>query len=42
MKRLKNIPPTWAKYTEDIHVRFGELYDDPMAELKALLQIGTV
>lgn len=42
MKRLKNITPTWARYTEDIQVRFGELYDDRMAELKALVQTGSV
>lgn len=42
MKKCKNILPTWAKYTEEITLRFGELYDDPMAELKALTQTGSV
>lgn len=42
MKRLQNIPPIRTRYTEDINVRFGKLYDDPMAELKALEQTDTV
>lgn len=42
MKKCQNILPRWAKYTEEINMRFGELYDDPMAELKALKQAGTV
>lgn len=42
MKKCLNVLPTWKKYTEEITLRFGELYDDPMAELKALKQSGTV
>lgn len=42
MKKCLNILPTWAKYTEEITSRFGELYDDPMADLKALKQSGSV
>lgn len=42
MKKCNNVLPNWAKYTEEITLRFGELYDDPMAELKALKQGGTV
>ena len=42
MKKCNNILPTWEKYKEEIHLRFGELYDDPMAELKALKQQGSV
>ncbi|KAL8148579.1 hypothetical protein AgCh_005810 [Apium graveolens] len=42
MQRCNHVIPTWSKYTEDITVRFGYLYDDPMAELKALKQQGTV
>lgn len=42
MKKCSNVLPTWKKYTEEINLRFGELYDDPMAELKALKQLGYV
>ena len=42
IKRCHNIAPPWDKYVEDITVRFGELYDDPMADLKALKQSGSV
>lgn len=42
MHRCNHIIPTLSKYTEDITVRFGDLYDDPMAELKALKQQGFV
>ena len=33
---------SWAQYVQDITYRFGELYDDPMADLKALKQTGTI
>lgn len=42
IKRHDNALPSWNQYVEDITARFGELYDDPMADLKALLQTGTV
>ncbi|KAL8089286.1 hypothetical protein AgCh_038908 [Apium graveolens] len=42
MQRCNHIIPTWSTYTEDINVRFGDLYEDPMAELKALRQQGSV
>ncbi|KAL8127908.1 hypothetical protein AgCh_014740 [Apium graveolens] len=41
MQRLNHVIPTWQKYTEDITARFGDLFDDPMADLKALRQLGT-
>lgn len=42
MQRRNNVLPTWAQYTADITVRFGKLYDDPMADLKALKQTNSV
>lgn len=32
----------WTQYVEDITTRFGELYDDPMADLKTIVQKGSV
>ncbi|KAL8117276.1 hypothetical protein AgCh_015256 [Apium graveolens] len=34
--------PIWTHYVEDITARFGEIYDNPMADLKALVQKGLV
>lgn len=42
MKKCNNLLPTRAKYTEKVTLRFGELYNDPMAELKVLKQVGVV
>lgn len=42
MQRCNNVLPTWAQYTADITVRFGNLYDDLMADLKALKQQHSV
>lgn len=42
MKKCNNVLPTWKNYTYEINMRFGELYDDPMAELKALKQTSNV
>lgn len=42
IKRQGQVLPVWAQYVEDITARFGELYDDPMADLKALIQEGSV
>lgn len=42
IKRMGQILPLWDQYVKDITARFGELYDDPMADLKALVQKGTV
>ena len=33
---------SWTQYVQDITYRFGELYDDPMTDLKALKQTGTI
>lgn len=33
---------SWSQYVLDITDRFGEVYDDPMADLKALKQTGTI
>lgn len=33
---------SWSQYVQDITSRFGEIYDDPMADLKALKQTGTI
>ncbi|XP_021740124.1 uncharacterized protein LOC110706513 [Chenopodium quinoa] len=32
----------WTEYVAGITARFGDIYDDPMADLKALKQIGTI
>ena len=42
MQRRNQVLPSWTQYTEDITTRFGDLYDDPMADLKALKQTGSV
>lgn len=42
IQRCSNVLPTWDQYTAAITVRFGDLYDDPMADLKALKQQGSV
>lgn len=42
VKRRGQMLPGWVKYVEDITARFGELYDDPMADLKALVQTSSV
>lgn len=42
MHRCKNIMPVLSQYVTDITVRFGELYDDPMVDSKALRQTGNV
>lgn len=42
MQRCNHIILTCSKYTEDITVRFGDLYDDPMAQCKALKQQRSV
>ncbi|XP_074342267.1 uncharacterized protein LOC141679753 [Apium graveolens] len=42
IQRSNNVMPTWVQYTEAITARFGELFDDPMADLKALKQLGSV
>lgn len=34
--------PTWSQSTEAITVRFGDLYDDLMVDLKALKQLSSV
>lgn len=39
--RQGNLPP-WEEYVADITNRFGEDFDDPMAELVQLKQTGTV
>lgn len=41
-KRCNNVLPGWDKYVEALTVRFGDIYDDPMADLKALKQVGSV
>lgn len=42
MKKCQNVLSKWTKYTEEITMRFDELYDDLMVELKAHKQIGIV
>lgn len=42
VKRKGEISLTWEEYVTDLTIRFGEPYDDPMAELKALKQGGSV
>lgn len=34
--------PSWAEYVNDITNRFGDGFDDPMAELMNLKQTGSV
>ncbi|EEF40225.1 conserved hypothetical protein [Ricinus communis] len=35
--------PPWEEYVEALKGRFGErIYEDPMADLKGLVQIGTL
>ena len=42
VKAKLNVMPTWEQYVHDITQRFGELFDDPMAELKALQQTAGI
>lgn len=42
IKRQGQILSMWTQYVEDITARFGELYDDPMADLKTIVQKGSV
>ncbi|XP_021773518.1 uncharacterized protein LOC110737466 [Chenopodium quinoa] len=40
---MKNTPQcSWTEYVAGITARFGEIYDDPIAGLKALKQTGTI
>ena len=38
---LQNLPP-WSEYTRILIERFGEVCDDPMAELMQLRQKGSI
>nr|CAD1821649.1 unnamed protein product [Ananas comosus var. bracteatus] len=41
--RLTRSIPTWEEYVSALNTRFGsDLFDDPMAELKSLRQLGSV
>lgn len=42
MKNRGYVAPKWEEYVKDISARFGDLYDDPMADLKELKQLGSV
>lgn len=42
MKNRGQVVPSWEQYVKDITARFGDLFDDPMADLKALKQTGSV
>lgn len=42
MKGRNYVNPSWEQYVVDITGRFGEPFDDPMAELMELKQIATV
>lgn len=42
MKGRNYVNPTWEEYVTDITGRFGEPFDDPMAELMELRQTTTV
>lgn len=42
MKSKGGIQPSLAQYVLDITARFGEFFDDPMSDLKALQQTGDV
>uniref|UniRef100_A0A803MT80 Integrase catalytic domain-containing protein n=1 Tax=Chenopodium quinoa TaxID=63459 RepID=A0A803MT80_CHEQI len=42
IQRKNHILPIWEDYVKDIIARFGDLYDDPMEELKSLKQTGSV
>lgn len=42
MKNRKNEVPSWEQYEKDVTDRFGDLFDDPMADLKTLKQTGSV
>lgn len=42
MQRKNQVMPVWDDYVRDITTRYGDLYDDPMAALKALKQSGSV
>lgn len=42
VKREGEINPIWDDYVKDLTIRFGEPYDDPMYELKALRQTNSV
>lgn len=42
VRRKGGTLPTWEEYEKALIARFGELYDDPMAELKSLKHAGAV
>nr|GEV47381.1 hypothetical protein [Tanacetum cinerariifolium] len=42
MKNRGEVSPTWDQYVEDLTSRFGEPYNDPIAELVELKQTGTI
>lgn len=42
MKGRIQVNPSWEQYMVDITGRFGEPFDDPMAELMELKQTTTV
>lgn len=42
IKRKSNVIPPWDQYIKDLTARFGDLFDDPMDELKNLTQTSTM
>ncbi|GAU27517.1 hypothetical protein TSUD_147110 [Trifolium subterraneum] len=42
MKAKYNVYPTWTDYVVDVTQRFGEVFEDPLAELIQVKQTGSV
>ncbi|MCI26213.1 hypothetical protein A2U01_0047408, partial [Trifolium medium] len=42
MKTKFNVYPTWTEYVIDVTQRFGEVFEDPLAELIQVKQTGSV
>jgi hypothetical protein len=42
MKTKFNVYPTWTEYVVDVTQRFGEVFEDPLAELIQVKQTGSV
>lgn len=42
MRACCDMYPTWTQYAADVHTRFGEAYEDPLANLIQVKQHGKV
>lgn len=42
MRNQFDVYPTWAQYVANVAARFGEAYEDPLAALIKVKQVGKV